>query len=174
VKSVDREDHPVPVPVPVPVPEVEIAKAVKMDNLKDKYHHIFKNAPVSRQDWKRKKEDTDKMQKWEKEVNELFPKLVNLSECPLCEKPANPEKRSNLKRHTIKLHCQWDKVFKIPLEEEKDGEDNIEIRQEDKVADDDHAKVPDDSHAKIANSKINQESILNTNDKHIYKSLCQR
>ena len=137
VKSLEREDD--------PVPEVKIAEAVNQDNLKEKYLYIFKKAPVSHEEWKDMKRDTDKMNEWKEEVYKQFPSLVNLSICPVCEKLPNPDKPSNLKKHTVKLQCLWDNVYKIPQEEEKekDEEDDIETRQ-DKVADDGHAKINQD------------------------------
>ena len=145
VKSVEREDD--------PVPEVKIAEAVNQDNLKEKYLYIFKKAPVSHEEWKDMKRDTDKMNEWKEEVQctNSFPAFL-----------------TNLKKHTVKLQCLLDKVYKIPQEEEKDEEVHIETRQ-DKVADDGHAKIADDGHA-----KINQDSISNTSDKLIFRSLFQK
>ena len=60
VKSLEREDD--------PVPEVKIAEAVNQDNLKEKYLYTFKKAPVSHEEWKDMKRDTDKMNEWKEEV----------------------------------------------------------------------------------------------------------
>ena len=95
-------------------------------------------------------------------VYKQFPSLFNLSECPVCEKLPNPAKPSNLKKHTVKLQCLLDKVYKIPQEEEKEKDEEVHIEtRQDKVADDGHAK-------------INQDSISNTSDKLIFRSLFQK